>query len=85
MRAKGVIFLVTESKNKAAYVFVRVFFRFDFEAVATADMYMRLHVMACFVLCSPNCRKINLGRSCLRLTLRRIRLRLFFGLFLSQR
>ena len=42
------------------------FFRLDFEAVATADMYMRLHVMLCFVLCSSNCRKINLCRSCLR-------------------
>ena len=57
MRAKGVIFLVTESKKKTASVFVRLFFRFDFEPVAMADMHMRLHVMACFVLCSPNCRK----------------------------
>ena len=40
---------------------------------------MRLHVMACFVLSSPNCRKINLGRSCLRLTLKRARLRLFLS------
>jgi hypothetical protein len=56
VRLEGVIFLVTEPKNKSASVFARVFFRFDFEAVATADIYMRLHVMACFVLCSPNCR-----------------------------
>jgi hypothetical protein len=37
-------------------------------------VYMHMHVMACFVLCSPNCRKLNLSRSCLRLTSRRIRL-----------
>ena len=58
MPSHGVIFLVTESKKKAASVFVRFFFsRLDFEAVATGDMYMRLHVMSCFVLCSSNCRK----------------------------
>jgi hypothetical protein len=42
VRVEGVIVLVTESKNKSASVFARLFFRFDFEAVATADLYMRL-------------------------------------------
>ena len=53
-------------------------FEVDFEADSIAKDF-------CFLSTLTHTYKVNLSRSCLRLTLRRIRVRLFFGVFVSQR